>query len=211
MSDLGDIPVAGTVVLLRDAPDGFEVLLMRRPDRGSFAGAWVFPGGRVDEGDRVAGAPEVEHARRAGIREVEEEVGLTVDGLVLLSRWEPPELAPTRIRTWFFVAQAGDGELRLSADEVADARWVSPAAALARHDAGEWALFPPTWVTLHELARHRSVGTVLAPRQEVPFFRTRMVDTPEGTVFHWDDLRLETGTLPWRLVRSSAPSHATGD
>ena len=36
------IPVAATVVLLRDAGDGLEVLMIERPDRGSFAGAWVF-------------------------------------------------------------------------------------------------------------------------------------------------------------------------
>ena len=39
------IPVAATVVLLRDATRGVEVLMIERPDRGSFAGAWVFPGG----------------------------------------------------------------------------------------------------------------------------------------------------------------------
>ena len=48
MTDLDDLPVAGTAVLLRPTPEGFAVLLMRRPDRGSFAGAWVFPGGKVE-------------------------------------------------------------------------------------------------------------------------------------------------------------------
>ncbi|HEX5858760.1 MAG TPA: NUDIX domain-containing protein, partial [Microbacterium sp.] len=51
--DLGDpgIPVAATVILARDGADGLEVLLIERPDRGSFAGAWVFPGGKLDPGD----------------------------------------------------------------------------------------------------------------------------------------------------------------
>jgi len=40
---------AATVVLLRDGERGVEVLLAERPrDRGSFAGAWVFPGGAVE-------------------------------------------------------------------------------------------------------------------------------------------------------------------
>lgn len=60
------IGVAATVVLLRDSPDGPEVLLLERPrHRGSFAGAWVFPGGGVDPDDRLptdAAAP----AGRAG-------------------------------------------------------------------------------------------------------------------------------------------------
>ncbi|WP_129590362.1 NUDIX hydrolase [Cryobacterium aureum] len=47
--------VAATVVLLRDSATGPEVLLLERPrHRGSFAGAWVFPGGGVDPGDRRA-------------------------------------------------------------------------------------------------------------------------------------------------------------
>ena len=47
------IGVAATVVLLRDSADGPEVLLLERPrHRGSFAGAWVFPGGGVDPDDR---------------------------------------------------------------------------------------------------------------------------------------------------------------
>ena len=49
------IGVAATVVLLRDSATGPEVLLLERPrHRGSFAGAWVFPGGGVDPGDRRA-------------------------------------------------------------------------------------------------------------------------------------------------------------
>ncbi|TFD61590.1 NUDIX hydrolase [Cryobacterium suzukii] len=47
--------VAATVVLLRDSSTGPEVLLLERPrHRGSFAGAWVFPGGGVDPEDRRA-------------------------------------------------------------------------------------------------------------------------------------------------------------
>ena len=40
---------AATIVLLRDAPDGMEVLLMRRSRSSGFVpGAYVFPGGSVD-------------------------------------------------------------------------------------------------------------------------------------------------------------------
>jgi len=50
---------AATVVLARDAADGPEVLLLRRHGRSGFAaGAWVFPGGVVDEGDRDLGLVE---------------------------------------------------------------------------------------------------------------------------------------------------------
>ena len=44
---------AATVLLLRDTPAGIEVLMTRRSDKASFApGAFVFPGGGVDDADR---------------------------------------------------------------------------------------------------------------------------------------------------------------
>jgi 8-oxo-dGTP pyrophosphatase MutT (NUDIX family) len=205
MTDLDDLHVAGTVVLLRpgatadDRADGIEVLLLRRPGRGSFADAWVFPGGKVEESDRRAGDDEVDRARRAGIRETEEEVGLTVEDVVVLSRWQPPVEAPVRIRTWFFLAAAPPGDLRLSADEVVDARWVSPAQALAHHATGEWTLFPPTWMTLNQLSATESVDQALAGAGAARHFSTRVLAEGDGAVFAWEDLRLDTRSLPWTL------------
>src|SRR6478735_29879 len=97
-----DIPVAATVVIVRDGPTGPEVLMIERPDRGSFAGAWVFPGGKLEDADRGAeGDPEEAVARRAGVRETHEETGLAleVDALVTLSCWDPPPGLALRIRT----------------------------------------------------------------------------------------------------------------
>src|SRR4029453_16201636 len=43
---------AATVLLLRDAKDGVEVLMTRRSPTASFApGAYVFPGGAIDAAD----------------------------------------------------------------------------------------------------------------------------------------------------------------
>lgn len=205
MSDAADLdlPVAGTVVLLRPGAGGaggVEVLLLRRPGRGSFAGAWVFPGGKVEDSDRRPGAPEEEDAGRAGVRETFEEVGLAVHDPVMLSRWQPPVEAPVRIRTWFFLAAAPDGELTPSEGEVVDTAWVTPAQALERHSAGEWLLYPPTWMTLHELRDAPSVESALASAGIARKFSTQVHETDHGTAFVWDDLRLETGSLPWRLV-----------
>ncbi|MGC1442255.1 MAG: MBL fold metallo-hydrolase [Burkholderiaceae bacterium] len=45
---------AATVILLRDGADGLEILMTRRSTEASFApGAYVFPGGRVDQADRT--------------------------------------------------------------------------------------------------------------------------------------------------------------
>jgi 8-oxo-dGTP pyrophosphatase MutT (NUDIX family) len=47
--------LAATVILVRDASAGIDVLLLRRSGRSPFApDAFVFPGGGVDEGDRAA-------------------------------------------------------------------------------------------------------------------------------------------------------------
>lgn len=86
--------VGGTAVLLREGADGLETLLIRRPDRGSFAGAWVFPGGVVEEADVVPGETEQHIGARAAARECEEEVGLRPADLHVLSCWVPPAEAP---------------------------------------------------------------------------------------------------------------------
>jgi recombination protein RecT len=46
---------AATVLLLRDGPQGLEVLMTRRSMTASFApGAYVFPGGGIDAADAQA-------------------------------------------------------------------------------------------------------------------------------------------------------------
>lgn len=204
MTDSDDLAVAGTVVLLRDGSDGVEVLLMRRPAHGSFADAWVFPGGRVEDGDRVAGAAEADDACRGAIRETFEEVGISVSDLVPISCWHPPAEAPTRIRTWFFAGRYQGGEILASADEVVDAVWIRADDALARHAAGEWTLFPPTWVTLHWMRAFGSADAVLASVDVPRIYRTRVTATTDGPVFSWGEDRLETGVLPWRFVQAEA-------
>ncbi|WP_226532679.1 NUDIX hydrolase [Microbacterium paraoxydans] len=194
------LPVAGTVVLLRSSESGFEVLLLRRPDRGSFAGAWVFPGGKVEPEDRRDGAGDIDDARRAAIRETFEEVGLRVDDLVPLSEWRPPTEAPTRIRTWFFLAAASDAVPSPAEEEVAELAWVRPSEALGRHGAGEWALYPPTWVTLHRLSAFADAAAAMSRGGAAELFQTRVLDTEDGRVFAWEQGRLEAGVLPWRFV-----------
>lgn len=217
-----DVPVAATVVILRDSSRGPEVLMMERPDRGSFAGAWVFPGGRTEPVDALsADEPESVVARRAGVRETREEVGLALDPaeLVMMSRWDPPPGIALRIRTWFFAARAADTEVVLSADEVVDAQWLPPELVLQRHAQGEVALYPPTWVTLHSLTGQDDVDAALAVvrLRGVEEFQTMATQTPTGPAFLWHGdadyaefgageasarHRLETGSLPWRYLRT---------
>lgn len=156
--------MAATVVLLRDGAGAIEVLLLQRPERGSFAGGWVFPGGRVEPSDSAPDDLDEEAAaRRAAARETLEETGLVVepDTLLPLSHWTPPDELPTKFLTWFFAGEAVDGRLRLQETEAVASEWIRPADALKRHGAGEMRLFPPTWVTLHSLLAHPTVESAL--------------------------------------------------
>jgi recombination protein RecT len=75
---------AATVLLLRDADVGLQVLMTRRSEQASFApGAYVFPGGGVDVGDSSAMArfrpsqtAALRTAAMAAIRESFEELGV---------------------------------------------------------------------------------------------------------------------------------------
>src|SRR5579859_4821173 len=96
--EVPDTDPAATVVVGRDGPGGPEVLMLRRNSKLVFGGMWVFPGGRVDPGDADPANPgdEMAAARRAAVRETQEEAGLHLDAdaLVPLSHWIPPAQAP---------------------------------------------------------------------------------------------------------------------
>ncbi len=67
---------AATVVMLRDAPNGLEVFLMKRHGLSDvLGGAYVFPGGKVDaadaELDMVAHMDQPLHALHAGLNEAD--------------------------------------------------------------------------------------------------------------------------------------------
>lgn len=215
-----DVPVAATVLIVRDGAAGIEVLMMKRPDRGSFAGAWVFPGGKLEDVDRAgAEGDELTAAGRAGARETLEEIGLAVDAdrLVPLSRWDPPPGLALRIRTWFFVVEQPEGELLLAPDEVVAAEWVRASDMLARHGQGQLTLYPPTWVTLAELDEHRDVASAVQSARigGLRRFETVARRGTAGPMMLWEDdaayedenaqgsarHRLEIGSLPWVYAR----------
>jgi 8-oxo-dGTP pyrophosphatase MutT (NUDIX family) len=162
---------AATVILLRDTDAGLETLMLRRNSKLAFGGMWVFPGGRVDADDHVSDDAnttpdphDFDAARRAAVREAQEEAGLAVDldKLVALSHWTPPPQTPKRFATWFFVAPAPAGAVTIDDGEIHEHQWMAPAEAIARRDRSEIELAPPTWVTLHTLARSATVADALA-------------------------------------------------
>lgn len=165
---------AATLVLLRDSPDGPEVLLVQRnPQQRFMGGAWVFPGGALHADDADLAA--------AAVRELAEEAGIALPAaakLVPWSRWITPEEVKVRFDTWFFVAEAPAGaEATPDGGECVDADWLRPAAALDAHRRDELMLVFPTIKHLEALATFDSVDAALdkARNREVVPIQPRVV------------------------------------
>ena len=147
---------AATVVVLRDAGQGLEVLLLRRAERGDHnSGAWVFPGGLVDAADahcaaHAQGIDATTAAARLGlaegaldyyiaaVRECFEEAGL------LFAAAAPPADASARLNDWRVRLQRGGCTLAhlcaaegvtLALDELVYlSHWVTPLGRGKRFD-----------------------------------------------------------------------------
>jgi 8-oxo-dGTP pyrophosphatase MutT (NUDIX family) len=142
---------AATVVPMRDADGGPEVLLLRRNRSTGFVpGAWVFPGGRVDDGDDDASLFEPGPIPAdppcaywaAAVRELFEEAG------VLLAR-DPaggfaPDACSPDLAAWrdalledraSLATVLREAALRLALDRmVYIAHWITPVAEPRRYD-----------------------------------------------------------------------------
>ncbi len=173
---------AATVLLLRDTPDGLEVLMTRRSSKASFVpGAFVFPGGGIDAADGCCHAISQRRATQndealtqavAAIRESFEELG------VLLARhadgsWATQAEVDTMDRQGNFSTQCATRGLTLAASDMhVLARWITDRDMPKRFDvpflvarvppeqtpvADETEQFEPVWVRPGDaLARHQA-------------------------------------------------------
>ena len=171
---------AATVLLLRDTPDGLQVLMTRRSMTASFApGAYVFPGGGIDAADAQAHGQALRRATQsdlrltqaiAAIRESFEELGIllaqradgtaaTAEDIAALDRSGP------------FAAQCAARGLTLTANGVfVFAHWITDRDLPRRFDvpflvarmpegqtpvADEAEQFEPVWISpAQALAQH---------------------------------------------------------
>jgi 8-oxo-dGTP pyrophosphatase MutT (NUDIX family) len=108
---------------------------------------------------------------------------LRADLLRPWSRWITPVLEPRRFDTRFFAAALPAGQrTRDVGGEASEVAWVTPEKALQAWERGEIRLFPPTAVTLSELAACGDLDTALAgPRQVAPIIPE--VQLREGAVW----------------------------
>ena len=173
---------AATVLLLRDGPQGIEVLMTRRAMTASFApGAYVFPGGGIDAADAQAHSMAQRRPKQsdlhltqaiAAIRESFEELGILfarhADG-----RWADHSDIAQIDRQKPFAAQCQARGLTLAADQVfVLAHWITDRDLPRRFDvpflvarmpegqtpvADESEQFEPVWVRpVDALTRHEA-------------------------------------------------------
>lgn len=196
---------ASTVVLLREQAGRLEVFMMRRAQTMAFApGMYVFPGGRLDDGDARLGAafndfPFGVEAKRAStdesglralvacaVREVHEETGVQVTDadLVLLDHWVTPAMATRRFDVRFFASLVPHGqEPEAVGTEMDHVMWISPAHALAEFEVDRMRMLRPTLRVLELLSVHEQIDELFASaraREIRPKLPTRTVHA-DGT------------------------------
>ena len=165
---------AATITIVRDLTDGFEVLMMQRNlNSGFMAGAYVFPGGGIDDEDRdpalyalCMGVDDAEASRRLGverdglaywvgaIRECFEEAGLLLcydrtgrplglDDPALASRFAAHRDA-LNAGALSFVEFCRIEDLRLASDRLTYfSHWITPVGAPRRYDTRFFAAVAP--------------------------------------------------------------------
>ena len=180
---------AATVLLVRDAPGGLEVLMTRRSSSASFApGAYVFPGGRIDDADTSAShiatrRPTQSHSQLtqaiAAVRESLEELGVLLarhaDGSPATSAEIADMDRSTASTTVAFAEQCAARGLLLSTDKVFTlAHWITDRDLPKRFDvpflvarmpdgqtpiADETEQFEPCWVRPADALERHAAGS----------------------------------------------------
>ncbi|WP_439134918.1 NUDIX hydrolase [Pseudomaricurvus sp.] len=192
---------AATVILLRPAADGFEVLLLLRAQAIKFAGgSWVFPGGRIEADDAPGKELDSwEAARMGAARECLEESGLTVDpaSFIPYSHWTTPKAESKRFSTWFLIGSLDeDADVIVDDGEIVDYQWLTPAAALEKHRQQQLSIMPPAYLTLLELSKVSSIqaAKAFAHSRKPPFYQPKMVkDDRKVCILYGDDAGYASG------------------
>ena len=183
------VRAAATVLLLRDTPEGIEVLMTRRSASASFApGAYVFPGGRIDEGDTTTRAIATRRRTQsrvqltqaiAAVRESFEELGVLLahhaDGRPVSAEDVAAMDRSTAGTTVAFADQCAQRGLRLSTDKVFTfAHWITDRDLPKRFDvpflvaqmpdgqtptADETEQFEPCWVRPADALERHAAGS----------------------------------------------------
>lgn len=122
---MGDIRIGSAMVVYNDAGQ----LLLGRTTKGMQRGQWVFPGGKIEEYETIAGAV---------IREIREETGLIVEYGGHIQTKElinPPDTHRIVVFSW---GRLKEFAMPIAKDDISEVQWATPKYAI-----GE----PLTWFT----------------------------------------------------------------
>lgn len=221
---------SATVMVLRDSPDGPEVLMMRRHGNSSvLGGAHVFPGGKLDDQDRRVdaalldqptrqlhqslGQPELDIATAVGLhvaalRETFEECGL-----LLAHTPDPGALAAAReqIRAGHdFVSTVLKLGLTLETARLAPwSRWITPRVPSVTRSRFDTRFFvaeaPPGQVAHHD--NHEATETVwLHPRAGLQQYWNGLIDLAPPQIMSLGQLaRFDSVAALMAAARRRAP------
>ena len=199
---------AATVVLMRDADRELQVLLLKRHRSAGFVpGAYVFPGGRIDDADadpRLAeNCPVPErgavpaHYWFGAVREVFEETG------VLLARaasgeWAPDALSSAEMEQWreqlmnnatSLIDIINGEELRIVLDDVVYfSHWITPEAEPRRYDTRFFAAALPNGRTIRADVREMVDALWISPAEALERFSANRLPMVFPTVRTLQDL-----------------------
>jgi 8-oxo-dGTP pyrophosphatase MutT (NUDIX family) len=142
--------------------------------RETFEESGVLLAGPADDGDSVVADTTGDDWEADRVALESRELSLTdfLDrrGLVLRTDllgawagWLTPVFEPRRYRTWFFVARLPEGQVtRDISSESASVAWLPVGDAVARAEAGDLMMMPPTWLTCLDVAQYADPAAVLA-------------------------------------------------
>ena len=179
---------AASAVCVRPASQRFEVLVVQRSEGSRFLPGYIaFPGGAVDADDEARAerwfADPAQAPRVAAVRELSEEVGLTLTagGLVAaadlapaddapprpdqispLCHWVAPPEVPVRFDARYFTIEGNGVEPRADGGEIARTWWVDPLRLIEEWERGEHKLYWPSWYTVTQVAACRTAEEAMA-------------------------------------------------
>ena len=169
--------VAYYVAALREAFEETGIMIGRGP------GGTPLPPAAGDAS--VRGVLAALHRGDRTFAEVVADLDVTLDGgaVEYIAHWITPRAEPRRYDTRFFVAAVpGDTEALPDGSEITQAVWLSPEAALTRHEEGTLPMIFPTIKTLQSLLGFESVQQLRDSfgAREIPTVLPRLVRTPGG-------------------------------
>ena len=169
------------IAAIRECFEEAGVLLAVRADGAPLH----FDDGSVD---RFAGARHRLHDGTLGLVEfcTAENVRLATGSIRYLSHWITPFGEARRFDTRILLARAPQGQEPLHDDgETIDSLWMSPADALAKVEAGEFMMMPPTIASLRFVAGHPDADAALAAAAAIErptAIEPKLVVAPDGRV-----------------------------